>query len=75
MPAINLASGVANTYTGWQNMKTAKDSLDFQKNAWSSQFNTQKKLVNNELSDRQMRRVAANPNEMSVDAYMKQYGV
>lgn len=75
MPTINMATGLANTYTGWKNMETQRDALDFQKQAFSDQFNMQKKLTNAELRDRQTRRVAANPNAMSVNEYMKQNGL
>ena len=54
----------------------AKDSLNFQKDAFSKQFENQRTLTNAELRDRQIARVASNPTAyQSVDDYMKANGV
>jgi len=75
-PVLQLGTGLANAYTGWQNMKQNKEKLAFQKQVWSDQFNIQKKMTNTQLSDRQAARVASgNPNTLSVDAYMKLHGL
>ncbi len=41
-PAIGAASGLAQSWLGFQNLGMAKDQLSFQKSAWQDQFNIQK---------------------------------
>jgi hypothetical protein len=53
LPLLGAGSALLNGYTGFQNMKLAKDTLDFQKNAFSKQFENQRTLVNNEIRDRE----------------------
>ena len=52
-----------------------KDMLNFQKQKYADDLATSRKMTNMELSDRQARRVSANPNAESVDSYMKKWGV
>ncbi len=41
-PAIGAATGLAQSWLGFQNLGQAKDQLSFQKSAWQEQFNIQK---------------------------------
>lgn len=76
MPALNLASGLANAYFGYQQLGVAKDTLDQNKKQFQLNFDAQKKTTNAALADRQTARVAANPGAyQSVGNYMKQYGI
>ena len=75
MPALQLAQGGLNAYTGMKQLGIAEDSLAFQKDAFSKQFENQRKLTNAQLEDRQKSRVAFGPSATPVDEYMKKYGV
>jgi hypothetical protein len=76
MPAIGVASGLANAYFGAQQLGIAKDSLEQQKKAFQLNFDAQKKTTNAALADRQNARVASNPGAYASTAdYMKQYGI
>ena len=75
-PAVSAFSSGMQAYLGAQNLKLAKKSLAFQKDAFSKQFENQRRLINTQLEDRQRARVSANPGAyQSVDEYMKQHGV
>ena len=69
------AKGLFDTYNAFNQNKMQKDLLNFQKNAYRTNLAMTKKTTNMELSDRQRRRVSANPNAESVDSYMKKWGV
>ena len=72
MPLINMGSSLLNGYLGFKQLGLAEDSLNFQKDAFSKQFENQRTLTNAELRDRQAARVASNPTAyQSVDDYMK----
>jgi len=43
-PLIGLGKGILDGYMGMQQLKLGKDALKFQKNAFSSQFDEQKRL-------------------------------
>ena len=77
--AIGLATGAMNAYLGMKNLGIMEDSLKFQKNAFSKQFENQRITTNTALRDRQQRRVDAqgrpNSSVMSVDEYMRLNGV
>ena len=76
MPALNIASGLANAYFGYQQLGVARDSLEQQKKAFQLNFDAQKKTTNAALADRQNARVASNPGAYASTAdYMKQYGI
>ncbi len=71
MPALQLAQGALSAWSGYQQNKTAKDTLKFQKNAFSQNFAMQKELVKNELRDRQHSRYLFDPkSHKSPDEYM-----
>ena len=75
-PLLDLAKTGFSGWLGLQNLDLAKDTLAFQKDAFSKQFENQRTLTNSELRDRQAARVAANPTAyQSVDEYMRQNGV
>jgi hypothetical protein len=76
MPALNLASGLANSFFGYKQYQLAKDTLEQGKNQFNLNFDAQRKTTNAALADRQTARVAANPGAyQSVGDYMKQYGI
>ena len=69
------AKGLFDTYNAFKQNSMQKDLLNFQKQAYRTNLDLTKKTTNMELSDRQRRRVSANPNAESVDNYMKKWGV
>lgn len=69
------AKGLFDTYNAFKQNSMQKDLLNFQKQAYRTNLDMTKKTTNMELSDRQRRRVSANPNAESVDNYMKKWGV
>lgn len=73
---FNMGKGIFDGWMGLQALDLAKDNLNFQKDSFSKQFENQRTLTNARLRDRQMARVAGNPNAyQSVDEYMRQNGV
>ncbi len=55
-PALGAATGLAQSWLGFQNLGVAKDQLSFQKSAWQDQFNIQKEeyeYQKNRRSERQ----------------------
>ena len=75
MPALQLAQTGLNAYTGMKQLGIAEDSLAFQKDAFSKQFENQRKLTNSSLEWRQNQRNAYGSSAMPTDEYMKKYGV
>ncbi|WP_051299014.1 hypothetical protein [Marinobacterium litorale] len=74
--AGSALSGLAQSWQGMKQLDLAEDQLNFQKKAFSQQFENQRTLTNNQLRDRQAARLAADPSAYeSVDSYMKKYGV
>lgn len=69
------AKGIFDTYNVYNQNKLQRDLLNFQKQAYQTNLDTARKTTNMELSDRQRRRVSANPNAESVESYMKKWGV
>ena len=68
--------GIYGIYNGHQQIKNAKDTLNFKKQAWQKDFDAQAKITNSQLADRQARRYYEDSkNTQSVSDYMKQYGV
>lgn len=75
-PVANLALGGFKAYTGYKQLQNMEDTLSFQKDAFSKQFENQRTLTNANLADRQARRVSASGDEaMGVEEYMQKYGV
>ena len=73
--ALTAAIGAMNAWNNHQNNKLQKDTLNFNKDVINRNYENQRKMTNMELTDRQARRVSANPNAESVDSYMKKWGV
>jgi hypothetical protein len=48
---LNLGLGAINAYTGWQNMKTAKDAFNFNKQLATTNLNNSIKSYNTKLGD------------------------
>ena len=69
--ALQSIAGAWNTFN--QN-KLQKDALNFQKQQYATNLAMNKKSYNASLSDRQDRRVSANPNAESVASYMSKWG-
>ena len=80
MPALQIGSAGLKAFMGMKQLGLAEDILDFQKDSFSKQFENQRTLTNAQLEDRQRGRISAasgeaNANTLSVDDYMKKYGV
>lgn len=77
LPGISALTGLGNAYMGMKQFGLAEDSLDFQKDAFSKNFEAQKRTTNAQLADRQRARLAANPNGgyQSEAEYMSKFGV
>ena len=72
-PLASLLGAGAQAWLGGKQVGLAEDTLDFQKDAFSRQFNNQATLTNASLRDRQAVRYARDPNRyQSPDEYMKQ---
>jgi len=72
-PIASLLGSGAQAWLGGKQVGLAEDTLDFQKDAFSRQFNNQATLTNASLRDRQAVRYARDPNRyQSPDEYMKQ---
>lgn len=68
--------GVYGIYNGQQQIKNAKDTLNFNKQAWQKNYDAQAKMTNSQLADRQARRYYEDSkNTQSVGDYMNKYGV
>lgn len=73
---LGVAKGLADTYLGFEQLGLAKDSLAFSKDAFSKQFENQRRSLNTQLRDRQKARLSADPTgHQSVEEYMKQSGL
>ena len=74
--ALNSFSGLASAYMGMKQYGLAKDELRENKRQFNMNFESQQKLTNSQLADRQKARVAFNPGFYeSVGSYMGKYGV
>ena len=71
---VNALSGLGSLYQGNKQMSMYKKQLDQQASQWNKQYRNQVNDYNERLSDRQRQRVAANPNNESVESYMQKYG-
>lgn len=73
---FGVAKDLATSWMAMQQLDLAKDQFNFQKDAWTKQFDTQASLTNTRLEDRQRARLGANPTGyQSVGDYMKENGV
>lgn len=68
---------LGNLWGGMKQYGLARDSLNFQKDAFNKNFENQRKTINSQLEDRQRARVSASPGGgyAPVDEYMRKYGV
>jgi len=74
--ALQGANTLLGGYMGFKQLGLMKDQLDFQKKAFNKNYESQKRLTNASLRDRQQRRYYENPDfYQSPDEYMKQNGV
>lgn len=67
--------GLYGIYNGNQQLKVAKDTFNFNKQAWQKNYDAQAKMVNSQLEDRQARRARLSDKNVSVSDYMNKYGV
>jgi hypothetical protein len=74
--ALGAAQGLGGAYLGMKQYGLAKDQFNESKRQFNQNFDTQAKLTDNRLEDRQSARVASNPGAyQSVSEYMKKNGV
>ena len=67
---LGVAKGLFDAYLGYKNLAVAEDTLDFNKEAFSKQFENQKKTINTRYKDRQIARRSAGSSYQDVDSYM-----
>jgi len=70
MPLFNVGKSLLSGYQGFQEAKTARDTLDFQKDIFNRQFESQKSLINNQLRDQDAARTARDPNYKSTTKFL-----
>lgn len=74
--ALGAASSLFGAWNGMEQNKLARESLNFQKEAFNRNFENQRKLTNSSLRDRQNARLGANPNGYeATDSYLAKNGV
>lgn len=74
MAIAGLGTAV-NLWSGLENLKLGKESLALQKQQYLSNYDSQRKMVNSQLEDRQKLRVLESKNAMPVSEYMAKYGI
>lgn len=72
---LGTVDSLTTAWNAHQQSKLARDTLNFNKQSFNTQWNAQRNLTNSQLEDRQQRRVQADPRNMSVAEYMNKYGV
>lgn len=72
---LGTVDSLTTAWNAHQQSKLARDTLNFNKQSFNTQWNAQRNLTNSQLEDRQQRRVRADPRNMSVAEYMNKYGV
>lgn len=55
MPALQAATGLAQSWLGFQQLGLAEDQLAFQQNAWQEQFDIQKQEYDRQVQERAQR--------------------
>lgn len=76
MPALQVGTGLLDSFMGLKQYGLAKDALKQQRNQFDKNFAAQQKTTNAALSDRQRARVASNPGAYQSEAdYMARWGV
>lgn len=74
--ALGAGQGLLSGYLGMKQYGLAKEQLEEGKRQFNQNYNTQRKLTNTRLEDRQKARVASNPGAyQSVGDYMKKHEV
>ena len=74
--ALGAAQGLGGAYMGMKQFGLAKDTLKEQQRQYNQNYQAQRTLINSQLSDRQLARVASNPDAyQSETEYMKKWGV
>lgn len=74
--ALGVAQGAFGAYNSMKTYGLAQDQLAESKRQFNANYNTQKSLLNTQMSDRQSARVASNPDAyQSVGDYMSKNGV
>lgn len=75
-PVMGAVGSLADSWLAMQQLDLARDQFNFQKDAFSKQFENQRSLTNTRLRDRQRARLGANPNAYQSEAeYMSKNGV
>ena len=73
---ISAAADLVGAYQGYKQLGLARDSLNFQKDAFNKEYEMSKRGINDQLEQRQRNRVGTNPSRnMPVEEYMQKYGV
>jgi len=72
---LEALASIISAYNGRKQVKLAKQDLNFRRDAWTQQFNAQKNIVNNQLEDRNNRRLREGLTTRSTADFMAQYGV
>lgn len=72
MPALQLGTGLMQGYLGMKQYGLAKDQFKESQDQYADNYDSQRRLTNAQLRDRQKARVNSNPNAQSVEAYMKE---
>lgn len=74
--ALGAAQGLGGAYMGMKQFGLSKDALKEQQRQYNQNYEAQRTLINSQLSDRQLARVASNPDAYQSEAeYMKNWGV
>lgn len=77
--AINLGTSALKAYVGLKQLGVMQDSLDFQKDSFSKQFEIQRKQINSAYRDKQRYRLAAargrTDNMLSLEDYMAEHQI
>lgn len=75
LAGIQALQSILGAYNGIKANSLAKKQFSFQKNAWNTQWDAQRKTVNAQFEDRQKQRVARDPSALGVNEYMTKFGL
>jgi len=67
---IQAGGALLQGYLGFKQLGLARDSLNFQRDAFNKNYQNQVQTTNRQLEDRQRLRAAANPGAQSVEEYL-----
>jgi hypothetical protein len=65
-----LANSGLNAYLGSQQLKLAQERFNFQKDSWNKNYETQRKMTNTQMEDRQQARRSFSGSATPVNEYM-----